>query len=271
MKVVLFCGGQGLRLRDYSDLVPKPMVPIGYRPILWHLMRYYAHFGHNEFILCLGHKADVVKDYFLHYQEAISNDFVLSHGGTNIQLLGKDISNWKITFCDTGIESNIGQRLMCVKEHLGDDEMFLANYADGLSDVNIDAMVDDVKKHPGTVGNFIVTRPAQTFHTVVTDDSGYVTKFAPVTQDDVWVNGGFFCLRREIFDYMKPGDELVLKPFDRLIAERKLRGFKYEGFWACMDTFKEKQILDDAYARGKAPWELWKGCGNGGSRVLRSA
>jgi glucose-1-phosphate cytidylyltransferase len=270
MKVVLFCGGQGLRLREYSEAVPKPMVPIGDRPILWHLMRYYAHFGHNEFILCLGHKANVIKDYFLNYQEAMSNDFVLSKGGRQVELLGHDMSNWKITFCDTGIQSNIGQRLQCVREHLGDDELFLANYADGLCDVSIDAMVDDLKSHPGTVASFIVTRPAQTFHTVVSAADGTVTKFAPVTEDDIWVNGGFFVLRREIFDYMQPGDELVLKPFDKLIAERRLRGYKYEGFWACMDTFKEKQILDDAYAKGKAPWELWKRT-NGNGPAKRSA
>lgn len=260
MKVVLFCGGQGLRLRDYAENVPKPMVPIGYRPIVWHLMRYYAHYGHTEFILCLGYKADVIKDYFLHYQEAISNDFVLSNGGKSVQLLGKDISDWKITFCDTGISSNIGQRLWAVREHIGNDEMFLANYADGLSDVPIDSMVDDLRKHPETVGNFVVTRPAQTFHTVVLDGDGYVTKFAPVTSDEVWVNGGFFCLRREIFDHMRPGEELVLDPFDRLIARRRLRGYRYEGFWACMDTFKEKQTLEDVYAQGNAPWEPWKRC-----------
>src|ERR1700710_2520165 len=125
MKVVLFCGGQGLRLRDYSETVPKPMVPIGYRPIMWHLMKYYAHHGHKDFILCLGHKADVIKDYFLNYNEAVTNDFVLRKGGRDVELLGTDIDSWSITFVDTGIDSNIGQRLLRVRRHLEGEEMFL--------------------------------------------------------------------------------------------------------------------------------------------------
>src|SRR5574341_155527 len=131
MKVVLFCGGLGMRLREYSEAVPKPMVPVGYRPIVWHLMRYYAHYGHKDFILCLGYKADAIKNYFLQYDETVSNDFVLSQGGGKVELLGSDISDWKITFVDTGLTTNIGQRLRAVEKHLKDEEVFLANYADG--------------------------------------------------------------------------------------------------------------------------------------------
>lgn len=262
MKVVLFCGGQGMRLRDCSESIPKPMVPIGHRPIIWHLMRYYAHYGHTEFILCLGYKSEVIKQYFLDYNEGISNDFVLESGAERVRLLSRDLSNWKITFVDTGISSNIGQRLSMVREHLGDDEMFLANYADGLSDVPVNEMVEDLRQHPRDVASFVVVRPAQTFHTVELNGVGSVTKFAPVTEDDVWVNGGFFVFRREFFKYLKPGEDMVLQPFDRLIAENRLRGYRYEGFWACMDTFKEKQTLEDLFARGDAPWEPWKK-GNG--------
>lgn len=265
MKVVLFCGGQGLRLRDYSEHIPKPMVPIGPRPILWHLMRYYAHYGHNEFILCLGHKGDFIKKYFLDYDEGISNDFVLEPGQERVRLLGRDLSNWRVTFVDTGISSNIGQRLLAVREHLGDDELFLANYADGLSDVPINSMIEELKQHPRDVASFVVVRPPQTFHTVALNGVGSVWKFAPVTEDDVWVNGGFFVLRREFFNYIRPGEDMVLQPFERLIAENRLRGYRYEGFWACMDTFKEKQTLEDVFARGDAPWEPWKK-GNGNKR-----
>lgn len=265
MKVVLFCGGQGLRLRDYSENIPKPMVPIGPRPIIWHLMRYYAYHGHTEFILCLGHKADVIKKYFLDYDEGISNDFVLEPGQDRVRLLGRDLSNWKVTFVDTGISSNIGQRLVAVREHLGDDELFLANYADGLSDVPVNDMIEDLRQHPRDVASFVVVRPPQTFHTVVMNGVGSVTRFRPVTEDDVWVNGGFFVLRREFFNYIKPGEDMVLQPFERLIAENRLRGYRYEGFWACMDTFKEKQTLEDVFARGDAPWEPWKR-GNGSQR-----
>src|ERR687889_1700501 len=128
MKVVLFCGGQGLRLRDYSENVPKPMVPIGYRPIMWHLMKYYAHHGHKDFILCLGHKADVIKDFFLNYSEALANDFVLTDGGRHVELLSSDIGEWRITFVDTGLHSNIGERLAAVRHHLDEEDHFLATY-----------------------------------------------------------------------------------------------------------------------------------------------
>jgi glucose-1-phosphate cytidylyltransferase len=137
VKVVLFCGGLGTRLRDLSGEVPKPMVNIGYRPILWHVMRYYAHFGHKDFILCLGYKADVIKKFFLTYEEWISNDFTLSKGGKQIELKNNDIADWNITFVDTGLHANIGQRLLAVREYVENEEMFLANYADGLTDLGL--------------------------------------------------------------------------------------------------------------------------------------
>src|SRR2546423_7053842 len=134
MKVVLFCGGLGLRIRDAED-IPKPMVQIGYRQILWHVMKYYAHFGHKDFILCLGYRADAVKNYFLNYNECVSNDFVLSGGGKKLELFNSDIQDWKITFADTGINANIGQRLKAVEQHLDGEEEFLANYSDGLTNL----------------------------------------------------------------------------------------------------------------------------------------
>ena len=134
MKVVLFCGGLGMRLRDYSETIPKPMVNIGYRPILWHVMRYYAHYGHKDFILCLGYKADIIKDYFLNYNEYISNDFLMSNGGRDLKLVNSDIKDWNINFVDTGMGTNIGERLVAVKKYLEDEDMFLANYSDGLTD-----------------------------------------------------------------------------------------------------------------------------------------
>ena len=137
MKVVLFCGGLGTRLGELTEDVPKPLVKIGYRPILWHLMKYYAHYGHKDFILCLGYKADKIKDYFLNYNEYISNDFTMSEGGRNIELMQSDIADWKITFVDTGLRANIGQRLKAVQKHLAGEEMFLANYADGSGELGL--------------------------------------------------------------------------------------------------------------------------------------
>src|SRR6476619_7371153 len=152
MKVVLFCGGQGIRMREFSETIPKPMVNIGYRPILWHIMKYYAHYGHKDFILCLGHGADFIKNYFLNYNECISNDFILSGGGKKLQLFSSDIDDWNITFADTGMSSNIGQRLRAVEKYLDGEEMFLANYSDGLTDLPLDLQMDHFKRE-GKVGS----------------------------------------------------------------------------------------------------------------------
>ena len=263
MKVVLFCGGQGLRLREYSDRVPKPMVPIGYRPIIWHLMKYYAHHGHKDFILCLGHQGDVVKDYFLNYDECVTNDFVLrgGHGGDrrqrNLELMTSDTDDWTITFVDTGPLACVGQRLRSVRRHLEGEAMFLANYSDNLSDLPLDRLVDQARR-TGDAATFAAVKPAQTFHTVGLDGGGRVTRIQSVADADLLINGGFFALTDAIWDVLGEGEELVLEPFDRLIARNKLGAYRHDGFWAAMDTFKEKQALEDLYQSGDAPWELWK-------------
>lgn len=256
MKVVLFCGGMGLRLREYSDNIPKPMVPIGYRPIMWHLMKYYAHYGHKDFILCLGYKADVIKNYFLNYNECVSNDFVLRQGGRHLEMISTDIDSWTITFVDTGMDANIGMRLMAVKDYLKGEEMFLANYSDNLSDVPLLRVIDQFREN-NSVASFVSVRPSQSFHVVNSAGGASVESINPVTECDIWINGGFFCLRPEIFDYMEPGDELVLQPFQRLIRQKKLTTYRHEGFWACMDTFKERQVLEDLHHHGNSPWQVW--------------
>lgn len=256
MKVVLFCGGFGMRMREYSEAVPKPMVPIGYRPILWHVMKYYAHFGHKDFILCLGYQADVIKKYFLNYDECITNDFVLSKGGKDLQLLSQDINDWRITFVDTGLSSNIGMRLKAVEKHLGSDEIFLANYTDGLSDVPLPEVIEHFKRS-GKTACFVSVKPKASFHLIQSDPSGVVQGIEHIRSAGNRINGGFFVLRREIFNFMKQGEELVEQPFQRLIEERQLLTYRHDGFWACMDTFKEKQELEDIFAAGRAPWALW--------------
>lgn len=262
MKVVLFCGGQGMRLREYSENIPKPLVPLGYRPILWNIMRYYAHYGHKDFVLCLGHKADAIKNYFVNYDETISNDFVFSNGGRDIKMINTDITDWRITFVDTGIEANIGMRLMQVKEHLKGEEMFLANYSDGLSDLNLNTMIDwFVHQHPDKVASFVAFQPTQSFHVVTRDDSGLVHSISHIGSAGLFINSGYFILRKEIFNYMKWGDELVDEPFQRLISAKKIVSWEHKGFWASMDTYKDKQKLDEAYSRGNAPWEVWQKCG----------
>ncbi len=257
MKVVLFCGGLGLRMRSQLDSAPKPMMTIGDRPVLWHVMRYYAHFGHTEFILCLGYGAASVKEYFLHYDETQSNDFVLSKGGQSIELLDSDISEWRITFVDTGIDTSIGERLRRVRHLLDDDEVFLANYGDVLTDAPMNRIIEDVHRlrrdgesargaAPGVVprgrhGRGLPRSPA----------SGRSADLP------LWVNGGYFVLRQGVFDVLHPGEDLVGDAFPRLARQGRLKAITHTGFWAPMDTLKERSLLEDLHRSGKAPWKLW--------------
>ena len=257
MKVVLFCGGMGLRLRESADSNPKPMVPIGPRPVLWHVMRTYAHFGYKDFVLCLGYKAETIKQYFLRYDEALSNDFVLSGGGQSLQLLNTDIQEWRITFADTGLHANIASRLMAVRKHLTGEEVFLANYADVLTDAPLGELVEDFRRRD-MVAAFLTVRPTYTFHIVKSGEDGVVTAVTHVNDADIWVNGGYFIMRQEIFDYMRPGDELVEETFARLIAEGKIMTYRYDGFWAPMDTLKDMQTLESLYESGRPPWAHWQ-------------
>jgi glucose-1-phosphate cytidylyltransferase len=260
MKVVLFCGGAGMRLRGYADDVPKPMVQIGTRPIIWHLMKYYAHFGHKEFVLCLGYKGNCIKDYFLHYDESVSNDFVWSQGGKKVEFLNRDMDDWKITFVETGIQSNIGQRLKAVEPYVSDDEVFLANYGDGLSDLNLPIMLDRFRESKA-IASMLLVQPTASFDIVCSGSEGAVEEIRPITRTDIWINGGFFAMRRDIFQYIQPGEELIREPFQRLIDKQALLAYKYSGFWQCMDTFKDKQHLDELN-QGEALWKVWNRAAN---------
>jgi glucose-1-phosphate cytidylyltransferase len=257
MKVVLFCGGLGTRLRDLSGGLPKPMVNIGSKPILWHLMKYYAHYGHKDFVLCLGYKAEVIKDFFLNYNPCLSSDFTLQKGSTQMHLRESDIPDWNITCVDTGLKSNIGQRLKAIERHVQDEDYFLANYADALSDLPLPDMVDSFKKS-GKIGSFICVKPSQSFSVVKLGRGDRVEKIEYVRDTDFLINGGYFVFRKDIFRYIKPGEELVVQPFRRLIDEDQLLGYRYDRFWQCMDTFKEQQELNDMFELGQAPWEVWK-------------
>jgi glucose-1-phosphate cytidylyltransferase len=256
MKVVLFCGGLGTRLREHSDTIPKPLVNIGSRPIVWHLMRYYAHYGHKEFILCLGYRGDMVREFFLNYNEALSNDFVLSEGGRHIEFMSTDISDWRITFVDTGMHANLGQRILAARKYLLGETEFLANYSDGLSDVPINSMIDDFRRKDFTA-SFVAIRPAGSFHVVQASADGIVESIGPMQGSPLLINGGFFVLRQEIFDHMRPGEELVEQPFQRLAQAKKLGAWRHEGFWKAMDTLKDKIDFDRMDARNECPWKVW--------------
>ncbi len=271
MKVVLFCGGQGMRIRD-GENVPKPMVTIGLRPILWHVMKYYAHFGHKDFILCLGYRAEAIKEYFLNYSECLSNDFVLSGGGKKLELVNSDIHDWRITFADTGANSNIGMRLRAVEKYLEGEDEFLANYSDGLSDVNLDEQLEHFHRN-NKIASFLAVRPNLSYHVVSIGqgESSLVSDIHPIDNGSVRINGGFFAFKRQIFDYMRDKEELVIEPFQRLTKEKQLIGYAYNGFWASMDTFKDRQYLEGLAASGTAPWELWKTNHNGARQRAQTA
>ena len=253
MKVVLFCGGLGTRIREYSENIPKPMVPVGNYPILMHLMQYYSQYGHRDFVLCLGYKANIIKEYFLNYKPQHHLDCVVSGFGSNVELLGKVESEWRVTLLDTGMWRNIGQRLWAVRDHVKNEPMFLANYSDGLADLNLDHMVETFKKS-GKIACFLAVRPPLTYHLVDMREDGSVAAFHSSDRSDIWINGGYFIMRPEIFDYMREGEELVLEPFNRLIAENQLMAYRHESFWRSMDTLRDRQILEDLVERGEMPW-----------------
>jgi glucose-1-phosphate cytidylyltransferase len=255
MKVVLFCGGAGMRLRGYVDDIPKPLVEIGGRPILWHLMKYYAHFGHKEFILCLGYRGECIKQYFLHYDESLTNDFVWAQGGKRIEFFNRDMDDWTITFVETGINATIGERLKAAEPFLNGEEVFLANYGDGLSDLSLLSMLDTFEQS-NAIASMLLVQPTASFDMVTTGAGGYVTGITALGQSDVWINGGFFAMRQEIFGYIQPGEELVRETFQKLMEAKALLGYTYSGFWQCMDTFKDKQRLEELN-QGVAPWKVW--------------
>ena len=257
MKVVLFCGGLGTRLKEYSGTIPKPMVDIGYRPLMWHLMKYYAHYGHKDFILCLGYKGDYIKNYFLNYNECLSNDFVMTKGGKEIRLHNSDIEDWTITFVETGLQSNIGQRLKAVERYLEGEDLFMANYTDGLSDLPLPEYLEHFCCS-GKVAGLVAVKPSVTFHLVKLGEGNAVASIEAVQKSDLWINAGFFVFKQAIFDYIQEGEELVYEPFARLIQENQLMAYQHQGFFTGMDTFKEKQLFDDLYNAGTMPWAVWQ-------------
>jgi glucose-1-phosphate cytidylyltransferase len=256
MKVVLFCGGYGTRLREFSETIPKPLVNIGNRPIVWHLMKYYSHYGHREFILCLGYRGDLIREFFLKYNECMSNDFTLSNGGKSLEVYGNDIEDWSVTCAETGVRSSIAQRLVSVRKYLDDDDVFLANYSDGLTNLPLDDYIARFLESDA-VACFVGVHPSQSLSGVKIDDGGRVLHIEYLRKSDVWINGGFFVFRKALFDYIREGEEIVDEPFQRLIEERKLMAQKHTGFWSAMDTFKDKKQFDEMYESGEMPWSVW--------------
>jgi glucose-1-phosphate cytidylyltransferase len=231
MKVVLFCGGLGLRIRDVSGDIPKPMMPVNGSPILLKIMKYYAHWGHTEFILCLGYKGDVIREYFAARSERLSVSFE-PHVVTSSLREGNQ--TWHVQLVETGMHASIGE------------------------DAPLPSMLDNLQKR-GRIASFLCVRPTYTSHFVDFDpDDGLVHKLEDVRRQDIWINGGFFIFRRELFDYLHAGEDLVDGPFQRLIGDQQMLAYPYEGFWLPMDTFKDRQLIESLVQRGQRPWEVWQ-------------
>ncbi|MFV0463769.1 MAG: sugar phosphate nucleotidyltransferase [Nostocoides sp.] len=255
MKVVLFCGGYGMRMRDGESGMVKPMVPVGDRPLMWHVMRYYAHFGHRDFILALGFGAEHIARFFLDYQETHSNDFVLAGG--HVTPLAQDIADWTITFVHTGLETPIGERLRRVREHLDGEEMFLANYADVLTDAPLDAMIDQFRASTA-VASLMAVPPQSAFHVVDVGQDDRVRSIRGVATLDLLENGGYFIFRREIFDHLRPDVDLVGDTLTTLADQGRVVAFRHDGFWVPADTAKERAVLERLSRAERAPWEVWR-------------
>jgi glucose-1-phosphate cytidylyltransferase len=231
------------------------MHQVGPRPLLWHVMRYYAHFGHTDFVLCLGYGAHHIKDFFLGYQETTSNDFVLRNG--EIELLGSDIQDWTITFAHTGLDSPIGERLRRVRHMVEGEEMFLANYADVLTDLPLNVMIDKFANSDAAAA-LLAVPPQSAFHCVAMGEGDRIEQISTLQQMPIWENGGYFVLRPEIFEYLPENGDLVEDVCGALAKEGRMMAFPYRGFWQPADTLKERTALEAAFQAGTRPWMLWE-------------
>ncbi len=245
-----------MRMRDGVTNAPKPMATVGERPLLWHVMRYYAYYGHTDFVLCLGYGASAVKDFFLNYDETRSNDFVLEEGARKVTLFRTDISDWRITFVDTGLHSPIGERLRRVRRFVDDEPMFMANYADVLTNAPLPDMVARFRAS-SAVASLLAVPPQSSHHAVDIADDGLITQVTPMRDLRHWENGGYFLLRPEIFDHLNEDEDLVEDAIVRLVRRKRVLAYPHKGYWSPADTVKERAQLEELYQQANCPWMLW--------------
>ncbi len=249
MKVVIFCGGMGIRMGEATQKIPKPMITVGGRPILWHIMRWYASWGHTEFVLCLGHRAESITSFFDAPTRGSYNGYLPVNAKDDE---ADESGSWRITFLDTGVHSSIGERLRATRQYVGDDDVFLCTYGDALTDVPLDQMIERLDES-GKVGLFMSVRPRLSYHVVDDDEDGNVRSIDPMAAANVRINGGFFVFRGAIFDYLGPADD-IMDVSARLARAGDMITYRYDGFWAPMDTMKDKQDLDALAANGGIRW-----------------
>ena len=262
MKAMILCGGQGTRLREQTEFRPKPMVEIGGRPILWHIMKLYAFHGIKEFILCLGYKSQVIKEYFLNYQ-AMNCDFTVDLGrreGIHLHNAGASDEGWRVTLVDTGEDAMTGARVARAAKYLTDeDETFMVTYGDGLSNVNLRAVLEFHQEH-GKLATLTGVRPSSRFGELLCDGSRVVS-FAEKPQiGQGMINGGFFCFQRRFLDYLSDSSDCILErmPLERCAEDNELHVFEHSGYWQCMDTYRDWQALEALWNGGNAPWKVWR-------------
>jgi len=260
MKVIILCGGQGTRLREETEFKPKPMVYVGNKPILWHIMKMYSFYGFNEFILALGYKGDYIKTFFLN-QKALTSDFTLNTKDFECEYHmenREEVDDFKITFVDTGLETLPGERILKCKKYIPkEDESFMVTYGDGVSDINIKKILK-FHETQNTIGTITGIHPQSKFGVVVVDKkTDKIKRFSekPVLND--WVNGGYMVFDKKVFNYLKPG-ETEHPALQRLAKEKQLSLYKHDGFWACMDTMKEVNDLNNMWSQPVPPWKIWK-------------
>ncbi|MBO4821155.1 MAG: glucose-1-phosphate cytidylyltransferase [Prevotella sp.] len=257
MKTVILAGGFGTRLSEYTKLIPKPMVEIGGRPILWHIMNHYARYGYKDFVIALGYKGEVIKNYFLQYY-ALNHDFTIDLSDNSVKYLNEHANDWKVTLVDTGDASMTGGRILRVKDIIGDED-FMVTYGDAVSDVDISQLVDRYHK-AGKLAMVTAVHPTARFGEIQIDEDDFVRSFKEKPQlNQGWINGGFFVLSPKVFDYID--NDLTTferEPLERLAAEGQLKTYRHEGFWQCMDTVRDRDLLNQMWEAGNAPWAFEK-------------
>ncbi len=257
MKVVILAGGRGTRISEETSIIPKPMIEIGGKPILWHIMKMYSHFGFNDFVICLGYKGYVIKEYFSHYFLHTS-DVTIDMKENKMQIHSSASEPWRVTLVDTGLETTTGGRIRKIRKYTGNESFFMT-YGDGLSRINIRELVRFHRKH-NKLATLTAVQPAGRFGSLDIGKANKVSLFLEKPKGDrAWINGGFFVLEPEVFDYIDSDSTIwEKKPLKKLANDNQLNAYKHKGFWKCMDTLRDKIELEQLWKSGKAPWKTWK-------------